>query len=233
MRSPPSSRWGWDSATFIHFEVEPSEVQPLLPAPLRVDTFDGAGWAGLALLEIRGAGIGRRGWPLARFGMAEVRVQVRGANDEAALFVVAADVGSLLGTVAGRYASGLPTRWSTISIERDVAERLVSYRCRRRFPGPRDASCHCAVRVGGRVEPTMTDLFLLDRSVRYAGGRQKGPQRVVTQGAWPVYDAVLDFLDDRLLAAAGLPEPQGRMIVRFSPGAGASNDRRVAPVPGT
>jgi uncharacterized protein YqjF (DUF2071 family) len=223
------SGWRWDSATFVHFELEPTEVQPLLPAPLRVDAFDGAGWAGLALLEVRHAGGGRRGWPLARFGMAEVRVPVRGPDDEPALFVVAADVGSLRGALVGRFASRLPTRWSAISVERDVTERLVTYRCRRRLPGPRDATCHCAVRVGGRVEPTMTDRFLLERPVRFTVDRRRRPHRLVAQGAWPLHDAVLELLDDRLLAAAGLPEPQGRMVVRFSPGADAGPNRPIAP----
>jgi uncharacterized protein YqjF (DUF2071 family) len=145
---------------------------------------------------------------------------VLGPADERALFVVAADVGSPLAAMAGRLAGRLPAHWSAFAIERDVAERTVAYACGRRTAGQHDVSCCCTVRVGGRVEHDLTDRFLLDRAWRFTAGRRGRVRRLgLAEPSWPLHDAVLELLDDRLLAAAGLPEPQGRMVVRFSAGA--------------
>jgi hypothetical protein len=35
---------------------------------------------------------------------------------------------------------------------------------------------------------------------------------------WPLYRARADLVDDRLITAAGLPEPQGEPLVHYSPG---------------
>ena len=43
----------WDSLTFLHWEVEPSAIQRLLPKPLVVDTLDGAAWVGLVPFEMQ------------------------------------------------------------------------------------------------------------------------------------------------------------------------------------
>ena len=43
----------WDSLTFLHWEVEPSAIQRLLPKSLVVDTLDGAACVGLVPFEMQ------------------------------------------------------------------------------------------------------------------------------------------------------------------------------------
>ena len=44
----------WRDAAFLHWPVDPADVQRLLPDGLTVDTFDGSGWVGLIAFDMVG-----------------------------------------------------------------------------------------------------------------------------------------------------------------------------------
>ncbi|MEZ5266102.1 MAG: YqjF family protein [Acidimicrobiia bacterium] len=224
----------WDSLTFVHFEYEPSDIARLLPAPLRPDTFDGAAWVSLVPFEmqhVRLTGIP----PLPgchRFCETNVRTYVVAPDGTPAVFFFSLDVPTLPVVAFARAAFGLPYQWSTMSIDR--RGRTIRYDCRRRRLWPRStelagtvaagtmAASGMTVSIGDPVAPDDLDVFLTARwGLLTATGSAEAPRARYTpveHDPWPLHAATVTELDDTLLAAAGLPEPDNRMIVRYSPG---------------
>ena len=43
----------WERLLFKHWPVEPEAVRPLIPAPLKLDLYDGRAWIGLIPFTMR------------------------------------------------------------------------------------------------------------------------------------------------------------------------------------
>lgn len=222
----------WDSLTFVHFEYEPADLAALLPRPLRPDTFDGAAWVSLVPFEMQHVRL--TGLPpipgCYRFCETNVRTYVIGPDGTPGVYFFSLDVPSLPVVAAARAGFRLPYEWSTMTLER--TGRSVEYRCRRRrpaarlgrllgdaaTPGPRPAST-MRVLIGEATEPDALDVFLTARwGLLTAASPEVVRYTPVEHDPWPLHRAEVTELDDTLVAAAGLPEPEHRMIVRYSPG---------------
>lgn len=229
----------WDTLTFLHWELEPADVQRLLPGPLRVDTFDGAAWVGLVPFDMQHVRLGGLGEVpgTARFLETNVRTYVVGPNGEPGVFFFSLDAASAPVVAFARASYRLPYIWSRMAMRIDAATSegaattsegaapdtseatVVHYACRRRLAGRRPPSSRLSVVVGPPVEPDPLDMFLTARWGLFQVGR-RGRVRYtpVEHGPWPLHAAEVRHLDDELVAAAGLPEPEGRMVLRHSPG---------------
>lgn len=208
----------WDSLTFVHFEYEPSDVAALLPAPLRPDCFDGAAWVSLVPFEMQHVRLtGLPPIPTAyRFCETNVRTYVVAPDGTTGVYFFSLDVPSPLVVGAARVGFRLPYQLATMSMER--TGRQVRYESRRR--GADDAAgCKLTVELGDAVRADDLDVFLTARwgllTATKAGRVRYTP---VEHDPWPLQRATVSHLDDTLVAAAGLPAPQDRMIVRYSPG---------------
>ncbi len=214
----------WDTLTFVHWEYEPADVQRLLPAPLRIDTFDGAAWIGLVPFDMQHVRLA--GLPevpgVARFPETNVRTYVIGPDGRPGVFFFSLDASSAPVVGFARASYRLPYVWSRMAMRADGpdgAPQRVHYACRRRFPGPRGATSRVSVAIGAPVEPDPLDVFLTARWGLFQVGRRGNVRYTpVEHGPWPLRQAELIHLDDELVAAAALPPPEGRMVVRHSPG---------------
>ena len=97
---------------------------------------------------------------------------------------------------------------------------MVTYRSRRRWPGRRRAArTQVAVRIGGTVEPTVTETWLTSRwglHTRVAGRTIWVPNH---HDPWPLHEAEVLELDDDLVAASGIAISPGSMLrPLWSPG---------------
>jgi uncharacterized protein YqjF (DUF2071 family) len=201
----------WLQICFVHWAVEPETVAPLLPEGVAPDTFDGATYVGLIPFRMRR--IGLFGGPAVPwFGsFLETNVRLYGVDEQGRRGVVFRSLeAERLATVAvTRLTVGLPYTWSRMRMHLDGPE--VHYSSRRRWPAPRGAASTMRVRLGDAIEPGPLEmfltarwgLFLLDRRGRTRYWPNEHP-------AWPLRSAVLEHLDDDLVAAAGLPCVVGR-----------------------
>lgn len=89
----PDNPWRWRQAwhdlVFIHFEVDPNELQRRLPAGLKLELFEGKAWLGV--VPFRMEGVTRRSWPapslLCDFPEINVRTYVTDGNKPGVWFL--------------------------------------------------------------------------------------------------------------------------------------------------
>ncbi len=58
--APSIMRQNWRSLLFLHWEVPPEVLRPLIPAQLSIDMFEGRAFAGVTPFVVRGSGGGTR-----------------------------------------------------------------------------------------------------------------------------------------------------------------------------
>src|SRR5215212_1531004 len=157
MKAPPPLRvswpvmyhqWNWIS--FIHWRYPVAVVQPMVPAGLTVETFDGSAWIGLTplLMEgVRAPGVPAVPW-LSRFPEINVRTYVRDGRGRSGIWFLSLDAARLPAVLGARASYWLPYYWSAMAMTETDGQ--WHYRCRRRWPAP-GPRCDATVRPGARL----------------------------------------------------------------------------------
>ncbi len=208
----------WRCLTFLHWPYEARLVQQLLPPGLEAETFGGAAWIGLTpfIAEVRR--------PLApgflsvRFPETNVRTYARAPDGSVGVWFFSLDAAGAFAVLGARTLYRLPYMWSRMKVEYGSGD--VSYRSRRMWPG-RAARHFIRIHVGGAFAPLELgdiDHFLTARWRLYTvlgGALAYAP---VEHPPWPLFRARVEDLNQDLIQAAGLPEPDGEPMVHYSPG---------------
>ncbi|MER5334608.1 DUF2071 domain-containing protein [Micromonospora sp. NPDC002717] len=213
-------RQRWEDLTFLHWAVAPELVAPLLPTGTRPDTLDGLSYVGLIGFRMVGLGLGcGPGVPyLGSFWETNVRLYSVDGTGRRAVVFRSLDASRLLMVLAARATLRLPYMWSAMRLDREGDRR--TYRCRRRWPGPRGAASRMVVRVGGAIaEPTPLEHFVTARWGLHTRAYGRTRHLPNWHPRWPLHRAELLHLDDELVTAAGLPAPTGPPAsALYSPG---------------
>ena len=211
----------WADLVYLHWRYDPAVVQALLPDGLEVDVADGSAWVGLIPFRMEGLGLPHLA-PLPLVGtFPEVNVRtyvIR--NGRRAVWFFSLDVDRLLPVAAARAGFHLPYCLARASHAR--AGDVITTSVHRRWPRPPRDTGDTAIAVrdlGPDAADDPLDRFLTARWGLFATTR-RGRFRYapVDHPAWPLRHAEVLHLDDRLVAAAGLPQPEGEPRVRWSPG---------------
>jgi uncharacterized protein YqjF (DUF2071 family) len=210
---------GWDELTFLHWRFDPHAVQRLLPRGLTVETMDGSAWVGLVPFFLR---VGLPGVPsvpwMSRFAETNVRTYVRSGDGTRGIWFFSLDAARLGAVLVARATYRIPYFWSQMSIDRTAT--TISYRCRRRWPGPRRARSEVVVEIGDRFDPdelTELDHFLTARWALFSAPRSGLHHARAEHDPWPLHRARSRHVHDELITAAGLPEAEGEPLVHYSP----------------
>jgi uncharacterized protein YqjF (DUF2071 family) len=209
----------WTDLTFLHWSYDPAAVQALLPPGLTVDTFDDRAWVALVpfVMHVRPPVGPELPW-LSHFAETNVRTYVRAADGTAGVWFFSLDASRLPAVATARTTYHLPYFWSRMGYERD-GDR-VTYTCRRRWPGPGPSSA-VTVRIGAPYaadELGDRDHWMTARWRLYSRRRVGLRSALAEHEVWPLHRAEVVHLDDGLVAAAGLPAPEGPPVVHWSPG---------------
>ena len=210
----------WARLAFLHWAVEPDRVAAHLPPGVRADVIDGRTYVGLIPFWMEGVGIlGSPGIPyFGSFCETNVRLYSVDTAGRRGVVFVSLDASRLAPVLVAR-AVGLPYLWSRMRYRR--RGNLLTYTCRRRWPGPRGARSRIEVVVGERIDGGRLEHFLTARWGLHAVARGVGVLFWPTEhGRWPLRAATVRHLDDDLLAAAGFGDLAARPpdSVLFSPG---------------
>jgi uncharacterized protein len=95
----------------------------------------------------------------------------------------------------------------------------IAYTTRRRWPG--GAASRVRIRVGAPYQPgeaSARDHFLTARWMLFSAAGERYRFARACHEPWPLYHADAEVVDDQLVRAAGLPQPQGPPLVHYSPG---------------
>ena len=221
----PVSRQRWRTMTFLHWAYDPAVVQRLMPPQLEVDTYGGRAWVSMTPFVM--ADFRLNGLPalpgLSTFPETNVRTYVRGPSGPLSgvaghrgdgLWFLSLEAHSLPTVVAASILYGVPYRWADMAVDEGEVTR---YRSRRRLGSP--AGHDITVRAGAPCPaPSELDHWLTGRWrawTRVAGRLATVP---VAHQPWPLREATVVALEQTLLAAVGLPEPEGAPLVHVSPG---------------
>jgi uncharacterized protein YqjF (DUF2071 family) len=208
----------WDDLTFLHWRYEREVVQRLLPEGLTVETYDGTAWVGLVPFAMRVALPRGPSVPwLTRFPETNVRTYVRARDGSRGIWFFSLDAARLAAVLTARTTYRLPYFWSHMSIEH--AASTVVYSCERRWPGP-TATSKVAVEIGGPFDSSELielDHFLTARWRLYSASHGRLRRAQAWHEPWPLQHARALAVDDGLVVAAGLPQPEGDPLVHYSP----------------
>src|SRR4051795_135471 len=128
-------RHRWAAISFLHWPYPAAEIQRRLPDGLEVEPWDGQAWVGLVPFEMTvrpPVGPGSMQFP-----ETNVRTYVVGPDGRPGVFFFSLDAASATAVTTARASWQLPYYWSDMSIS--AADGRLSYRARRRAPGPRGA----------------------------------------------------------------------------------------------
>jgi uncharacterized protein len=209
----------WTSLSFLHWPYDPEVLQRLLPPGLVADTHDGRGYVGLILfhLTVRPAWLPALPW-MCSFAETNVRTYVRGPAGRPGIMFLSLDAARLGAVVVARASSWrLPYHWAAMRIRQDGD--LVTYASRRRWPGSGDASSRIALRVGAPYRPeelTTLDRFLTARWYFYTCSHRGLARTAAHHPPWRLARGTALQVEDRLIAATGLPEPDGEPLVHWA-----------------
>ena len=214
-------RQQWSELAYFHWPYEPAAVQRLLPAGLRVDTFDGAAWVGLIPFEMRNVQFGPTP-PMRRLGTfieVNVRTYVIDARGRRAVWFFSLDVPRSAVVAVARSIFGLPYCWA--HARHTVDGDRHHYQTQRRWPADEPARADIRFRVTTRLDNTeiaALDNFLCARWAMVAERRQQLSYGRVHHPQWPLHRIDGAEIDQTLIEAAGLPTPEGAPHGRYSPG---------------
>lgn len=215
---PVMVHW-WDQLTFLHWRYEAEQVQRLLPEGLEVETRDGSAWVGLVPFFLRVGLPGIRPVPwLSEFAETNVRTYVRGPDGTRGIWFFSLDAARLGAVITARATYRIPYFWSKMQLSQ--VGSTLTYRCRRRWPGPRGASSEVAVEVGEAfAEDELGDLdhFLTARWALFSTPATGLHHARAFHDPWPLHRVRVAHVRDELIQAAGFPAPQGPPLAHYSP----------------
>ena len=211
-------RQRWRDLLFVHWPVPEHRVRPLVPAALALDRHDGQLWITLIPFLIAES---RPSWvpPALANAFLEVnlRTYVRGPDGEPGIYFFSLEAASAVAVAGARLGFGLP--YFLAAMSRHVAGDRIVYASRRRYGPPAELGVTWTVgEPWGTAAPGSREQFLIERYTLYVERRTGLYRGRVRHVPYPLRRAAIETLSETLLAAAGLPAPDGPALCQHSPG---------------
>ena len=206
-------RWRW--LTFLHWRYDPAAIAKFIPAPLKLDTFDGSAWVGLTPFVLDGLRLPLSPalpW-ISRFPETNVRTYVYGPDGVRAVWFFTLEADRLLAVWAARALYGLPYRWSRMRV--DITDGRISYRSRRKWPFEAGFT-DVAVQPGPAIESGEFENFLTARYRLYSTRGRRIAFANICHEPWHLRAAEILWLDQNLVQNSGLPRTRGEPSVHHS-----------------
>jgi uncharacterized protein YqjF (DUF2071 family) len=234
MRRPegrPAGYQNWSNLLFVHWRVLVSELRPLIPQRLTIDTYEGHAWVGLVLFHM--SGVRPRWFPaipgLSAFHETNVRTYVHLDGKDPGVWFFSLDASCSLAVRVARRRWHLPYFRSAMQLHRS-GDR-VQYRSERLWPGEVGPGVSIETEIGeplaalnrdfqaGQAVPGTFEHFLAERYLLYAQ-RNNGDLYAgrVHHVPYPLREARMLSLQESLLNAARISPRNEQQHVMFSEG---------------
>jgi uncharacterized protein YqjF (DUF2071 family) len=212
----------WGKLLFIHWRMDAGLLRPLIPAPLEIDTFDGAAWVAIApftMWDVRALPPYLPGVPgFSAMHELNVRTYVH-LGRVPGIWFFSLDINSTVATLGARATYFLPYYWAGI----DVAAQgeTIHYTLARRSWSPRcpPAAFAAAYTPGAplpEAQPGSLEFFLTERYCLYSALRGRVYRACIYHRPWPLQAASLASLSSTMLEAHRLPTPHGAPLLHYA-----------------
>ncbi len=219
----------WQSVGFVHWSYAPDAVERLLPPGVSADLYGGRAWAGYQFLTVSPPW-GRRphdptelNRTLDRRRSLFVHHEVRAVAAVVDRFGRPGAFHLSVDTDGRLIAATLRRRLNLAAYEAESKFSLADHRADYWTKRPDGTAARLKLTIGGEVVPTDVDRFLTARWRIVLPPRRwdpPGESRTVpiVHEPWTLHRSSLDFFDDEVLMAAGLPPAAGPGQALWSPG---------------
>lgn len=215
----------WNDLLFAHWPLSPSQLSPLLPEWLQVDTFQGVGWLGavpfwLDRIKIRGL---PRVPGVIGFPDLNLRTYVRDQfTGTPGIYSFSLDASNLLAVAIARTVYHLPYHWAEMSLEQPN-QREFSFYSRRRFAGREPVVFKARyrglgpLRRGVEMRSGSFEHFITERSCIFSQNRAGQPIRTSLHSIpWPLEEAEADIERNDLTTSIGIELPHVEPVLHYS-----------------
>lgn len=220
----PLGRWTWRQRwidlLFAHWPVPASELQPLVPASLRVQEFDGVSWVGL--VPFRMEGVMRRPLPdlagISAFPEMNLRLYVE-SEGKPGVWFISLDAAHRLAVWAARRFFHLPYYQAAMSVRAEGGRIL--YQSERRGAGPRVAlrADYAPVAPVELARPGSLEHFLAERYCLYTTTPGGALLRCdIHHAPWPLQRATAEFHENLVAGPQGIVLKGPPALLHFSRG---------------
>src|SRR5438874_5055295 len=157
----------WESLLFLHWRIQPEQIQATLPPGLTVDTFNGDTYLGITvffMLNVRPVGLPALPW-ISFFQELNVRTYVFDRTGTPGVWFYSLDCNRTAAALVARLTAGLPYFVADMKANRAA---WIDYECRR-FGS--DQTAQYRYRPAGpdrEASPESLEFFLLERYYLFA-----------------------------------------------------------------
>lgn len=208
----------WRDGAFCHWPIDPDHLQPHVPEPLEVDTYDGRAWVSILPFVLARAGL--RGTPaIARRTIPELncRTYVRyGGRSGLYFFNIDLDSRAIASLV--RRTTGVPCYYARQRVEGTDDE--ISFWSDRYASEPATKSARFVATYSPtgpvfRPDPDSLVEWLTERRAFFSINRGQVLVGTVEHDPWPLREATVEIASNTVFEAADLPEPEGQLRSYF------------------
>ncbi len=215
----------WHNLLFLHWEVPPQVLQPLVAPELTIDTFEGNAYVGLVpftLSGVRPVLTPPLPW-ISSFHEINVRTYVRLRGRDPGVWFFSLDASSAIAVAAARAAYHLPYFHATMELHvSDDNPPLIDFQSRRNGThgaGPANAHIRYAPMDGivKQASPGTIEHFLIERYIVYTIDEEHRLCRARLQHQpYPIQRADVLECEETMIWAAGIRRPASAPLRHYA-----------------
>ncbi len=209
----------WHDLLFAHWRCPISELRPLIPAPLEIDTYDGTAWIGVIPFYM--SGVRMRGMPPLPTAHAFEELNVRTyvtLDGRPGVWFFSLDCASLLAVIGARVGIHLPYFRAAMRMTRPDSG-TCHYQSRRWSIAGRPAAFAGTYRALGPIAapvPGSLEHFLTERYSLYASDGNRIWRGDIVHSRWPLQSAAATIEHNSMIEAAGIRIPEHPPLLHFA-----------------
>jgi uncharacterized protein len=222
---PAPVRQRWEHLLFLHWPAPAEDLASLLPPGLRIDTFGGNAYIGVVPFTVPSNRLRVVPAPLSLpFHEVNLRTYVKGPRGTRGVWFFSLDASSRLVVAAARALFQLPYRYAEIEFSLDEPARRgdrlwINFTSRRSATDAPD----CLVRyspadVPRKAKKGSLEHFLIERYVLFAWTGTTLLTARVRHEPYPIQEAEIDRLQQRLTDLPRIPAVRGAPLVHYAAG---------------
>lgn len=200
----------WHDLLFAHWPVKLSQLRPLVPPGLPIDTFDGTAWLGV--VPFRMSGVSPRFMPSLPYFSAFPEINLRTyvtIGGKPGVFFFSLDAQNRFAVETARLGFHLPYFYARIRVRREGD--AIDYHSARKDKRAREAIFSAVYRPTSAVyrsEPGTLEQWLTERYCLYSTDRKGSLYRgEIDHVPWPLQSAEAEFRSNSLPASFGIALP--------------------------